>query len=161
MRPVTILLFASLAVRAQTPADIEYFDKEIKPLLRANCQGCHSANVLNSGLALDSRDAMTKGGNRGPAAKAGDGNSLLLRAVRQEGELKMPPGRKLTAEQISKLEKWVSLGLPADDGFIAAKRRKSAHWAFQPVAKPAVPAVKAAGGARNPIDNFRLAKLRE
>ncbi|MBI4623565.1 MAG: DUF1553 domain-containing protein, partial [Verrucomicrobia bacterium] len=34
-----------------------------------------------------------------------------------------------------------------------------AHWAFQPVKKPAVPAVQNAGWAKNPVDHFVLAKL--
>ncbi|MDP3072380.1 MAG: DUF1549 and DUF1553 domain-containing protein, partial [Opitutaceae bacterium] len=34
-----------------------------------------------------------------------------------------------------------------------------AHWAFQPVSKPAVPAVKNADWPKNPVDNFVLAQL--
>jgi len=124
------------AVFAQGPADVEFFDKEVRPLLRNNCQGCHSVNVLNSGLALDSREALVKGGNRGPAAVSGDMASLILQAVRHEGAVKMPPGRKLPPEQIAKLEDWVKRGMPATLEFVTAKRRKSTHWAFQPVKRP-------------------------
>lgn len=150
MRFVICSLFAAAAF-AQGPADVEFFDKEVRPLLRSSCQGCHSVNVLNSGLALDSREALVKGGNRGPAAVAGDAASLILQAVRHEGGLKMPPGRKLAPEQIAKLEEWVKRGLPATPEFVAAKRRKSTHWAFQPVKRP-----QAAG-----IDELIQAKLKE
>ncbi|MBI2686736.1 MAG: PSD1 domain-containing protein [Acidobacteria bacterium] len=148
---LAICFLLGAAAFAQAPADIEFFDKEVRPLLRANCQGCHSVNVLNSGLALDSRDGIVKGGNRGPAAVPGDNTSLMLQAVRQDGALKMPPGRKLAPEQIAKLEQWVKLGLPSTPEFAAAKRRKSTHWAFQPVKRPQV------GG----IDELVLAKLKE
>jgi len=148
---IAIYLLLAAAASAQTPADIEFFDKEVRPLLRSNCQGCHSANGLNSGLAVDSLDAMLKGGNRGPAVKAGDGASLLLQAVRHEGGLKMPPGKKLGAEQVSKLEEWVKRGLPTTAEFGAAKRRLSKHWAFQPVKRPT------AGG----IDELVVGKLKE
>jgi mono/diheme cytochrome c family protein len=150
MRLAIFALIGSAAF-AQAPADVEFFDKEVRPLLRSNCQGCHSVNGLNSGLALDSRDAILKGGNRGPAASPGDAASLLLQAVRHEGGLKMPPGKKLAPEQVAKLEDWVKRGLPSTPEFAAAKRRKSTHWAFQPVKRP----------AGNGIDDFIAAKLKE
>ncbi|MFN0106759.1 MAG: PSD1 and planctomycete cytochrome C domain-containing protein [Bryobacteraceae bacterium] len=146
-----ICLLIGGAAYAQAPADIEFFDKEVRPLLRSNCQGCHSVNVLNSGLALDSLDALVKGGNRGPAAAPGDASSLILQAVRHEGGLKMPPDKKLAPEQVAKLEDWVKRGLPSTPDFAAAKRRKSTHWAFQPVKRPS-----AAG-----IDELIQAKLKE
>jgi hypothetical protein len=43
------------------------------------------------------------------------------------------------------------------DALIKPEQRK--HWAFQPVRKPALPAVKNATWAQNPIDAFILAKL--
>jgi hypothetical protein len=156
MRPVICFLTAA-ALFAQA----DFFDKEIRPILRSNCQGCHSVNGLNSGLAVDSKEAILKGGNRGPAAKPGDAASLILQAVRQEGALKMPPTKKLEPEQIAKLEKWVADGMPAPADFVAAKRRISKHWAFQPVKRPAAPAVRNGAWVRNPIDNFILAKLEE
>jgi hypothetical protein len=50
----------------------------------------------SSGLSMDSRAEILQGGNRGPAVKAGaPGESLLVQAVEQKGDLKMPPGRRL------------------------------------------------------------------
>lgn len=153
------LIFAAGSLFAQSAADKDFFDKQVRPLLRANCSGCHSANMLNGGLALDSLEAMQKGGNRGPAVVAGDAKSLMLEAVRQDGALKMPPGKKLAAEQIAVLEQWISKGLPVAEDFRAAKRRQTRHWAFQPVQRPAAPAVSNTSWIRNPIDSFVLAKL--
>ncbi len=148
---LAICFLIGTAAYAQAPADIEFFEKEVRPLLRTNCQGCHSVNGLNSGLALDSREAIIKGGNRGPAATPGDAASLLLQAVRQDGGLKMPPKRKLAPEEVAKLEEWVKRGMVTTPEFVAAKRRKSTHWAFQPVKRPA------ASG----IDELVAAKLKE
>src|SRR4051812_5287751 len=81
-------------------------------LVRNNCQPCHNQQVRSSGLALDSRADILRGGNRGPAVKtdAPDG-SLLVRAIVQTGDLAMPPGRKLSEEQIAAIRKWIVDGM--------------------------------------------------
>jgi len=145
-----ILFLSAAALSAQ---DGDFFDKQVRPILRSNCQGCHSVNSLNSGLALDSKEAILKGGNRGPAPK------LILEAVKQEGALKMPPGKKLTAAQIATLQQWVDQGLPVTADFVQARRRTSKHWAFLPVQRPAAPVTANSAWIRNPIDGFILAKL--
>jgi hypothetical protein len=154
------LILAAGSLFAQSAADTEFFDKQVRPLLRANCNGCHSVNSLNGGLALDSLEALRKGGNRGPAATPGDNNSLILQAVRHEGALKMPLGKKLAPEQVAVLEQWIAKGLPVAQDFKAAKRRQTRHWAFQPVTRPAPPAA-AHPWIKSPVDNFILAKLAE
>ena len=68
-----------------------------------------------SSLRVDSREALLKGGNRGPAIVPGDANlSLLAKAIRHDG-LKMPVGGKLAAEEIAAIEKWINLGAPWPD----------------------------------------------
>ena len=57
----------------------------------------------------------------------------------------------------SSLGHWVLiLGLFASVTFVNAAEK---HWAFQPVKKPALPAVKDATWVRNPIDRFVLARM--
>ncbi len=120
---------------------------EALAILKKNCAGCHNANSVNGGLALDSKEAILKGGNRGPAA------TVILEAVKHAGDLKMPKGgKKLSEAEISILDQWVQSGMPAPESFLQAKRRTSKHWAFQPVhPKP----------ANATIDTFILAKLQE
>src|SRR5688572_31257619 len=70
-------------------------------LLRANCVVCHGQQNRTSGLALDGRADVLQGGNRGPAVKIGvPAESLLVTAIEQTGDLKMPPGRRLSNDQI-------------------------------------------------------------
>src|SRR5262245_20281414 len=79
---------------AQTPDPA----REAIGLLRTNCAPCHGAQNRTSGLSLASAAEILQGGNRGPAAKVGaPAESLLVRAIEQTGDLKMPPGRKLPA----------------------------------------------------------------
>jgi hypothetical protein len=159
---MTILSGFGTAVSAQSAPDgAAFFESQVRPVLRSNCLACHSVATMNSGLALDSKESLLAGGNRGPGAKPGDLQSLILKAARHEDGLAMPPGRKLKPEQIAILEQWVTQGLPVPETFAKAKRRQSNHWAFQPVQRPATPTVAKADWARNPVDTFVLAKLEE
>src|SRR5213594_1407810 len=65
---------------------IEFFEKQIRPLLASRCASCHGPAQQLSSLRLDSREAILRGGNRGPAIVPGDATtSLLARAVRHDG----------------------------------------------------------------------------
>ena len=58
---------SAVAARAQA-ADIEFFEKQVRPLLAARCYACHSVGkATRGGLALDTRETTLKGGGRGPA----------------------------------------------------------------------------------------------
>src|SRR6059058_2373643 len=136
---------------AMAAASAEYFEAKVRPVLAANCYDCHTEESLG-GLRLDSRDAMLKGGTRGPAIVPGDpDHSLLIAAVRQAGDLKMPKGGRLKPEDVEALAAWVRAGAqwPAAASAAAApkaagytiKPEQRAFWAFQPIHKPAIPQV--------------------
>ncbi|MDR3622251.1 MAG: PSD1 and planctomycete cytochrome C domain-containing protein [Paludisphaera borealis] len=155
--------FSSVAARAESPADVEDFEKHVRPLLVEHCQSCHGPEKQKGGLRLDSRPMMVEGGDTGPALEPGKPDeSLLIRAVRQTGDLKMPPKKALSKEQVAVLERWIAAGAPWPQASTpAAATRKeiwARHWAFQPVADPKPPAVGSDWG-RNPIDAFIKAKL--
>jgi mono/diheme cytochrome c family protein len=144
---------------AFSPEALSNFENNVRPLLKANCSACHNQKTRTSGLALDSREDLLTGGNRGAAVKPGSPDeSLLIRAVEQGGELKMPPAGRLKDEQIAVLRQWVKDNSPWTET-AAVKRRGADHWAFQPPKRPAVPPVKDPSWVRNPIDNFVLARL--
>ena len=63
------------------------------------------------GLRLDSREAVLKGGETGPAVVPGKPDeSLLMHAVRHRDGLAMPPKGKLNESQIAALEQWIKAG---------------------------------------------------
>ncbi len=146
---------------AQTnPGESGLFEKNVQPILRANCQACHNQQSKTSGLALDSRASVVEGGNRGPAAKPGSpAESLLIQAVEQKGDLKMPPGKKLADDQIAVLRSWIEKGMEWSKEAPVQTRRGWDHWSFQTPKHPDPPAVKNAAWVKNPIDRFVLAKL--
>ena len=151
------LLFTALPLVAQTPE--EHFATQVKPLLDAKCAACHSAQLGSGGLRLVSRQALLSGGNRGASIVPGDPDaSVLIQAVRQSGDLKMPPGGKLEPAEIATLEKWVADGAVWPGADEAAKPGAD-HWSFRPIAKPEPPSAAHPDLARNPIDRFVQARL--
>src|SRR5947199_10665245 len=136
-------MFAAGPLCGQQDADV-FFQENVQPLLKSTCVPCHNQRNRSSGLALDSRDAMLTGGNRGAAVKPGaPAESLLIRAVEQQGDLKMPPGGRLKDEQIAVLRRWIDRNAVWPEAAVAKKRPGWDHWAFQPPKRSEVPAVKA------------------
>src|SRR5262245_41696722 len=97
---VVILLLAlspSAPVAASDPG-VAFFEQKIRPVLVEHCYECHSAQAkkLKGGLLLDTQAGLRKGGDTGPAVVPGKADdSLLIQALRQGDELKMPPKGKL------------------------------------------------------------------
>src|SRR5258708_24434311 len=92
---------------------VVFFETAIRPILKNNCQACHNQKTQSSGLSLISRDSILAGGNRGAAIKTGSpAESLLVKAVEQSGDLKMPPGGKLPSDQIAAIRRWIEMGAP-------------------------------------------------
>jgi mono/diheme cytochrome c family protein len=154
---------------APTAAQLEFFENRIRPVLAQNCYKCHSAESkkVRGGLLLDTREGLRKGGETGPGLIPGDSEkSLLLKAVRHtDPDLQMPPkGEKLSETQIADLVAWVKMGAPdprvTKPAIAVKKHGDRSHWAFQPVAKPAVPSIaNRESSIENPIDAFVVAKL--
>src|ERR1700737_2903836 len=92
--------------------DEQFFQDKVRPILAEKCYPCHT-DTATSQLRVDSREALLKGGSRGPAIMPGEPDkSLLIEAVRQTGALKMPMGGQLTQQQVADLVAWVRMGAP-------------------------------------------------
>ena len=119
------------------------FRQEVWPILQARCIACHGPDKQKSSLRVDTRSGLVKGGDSGPALVPGEPTkSYLLELVSAKaGDLRMPPeGEALSATQIDTLRRWIADGAtwPAD---FAPASTAAKHWAFQPVARPAVPEI--------------------
>src|SRR5437667_919766 len=95
---------------------IEFYEKQVQPILTENCYKCHShqADKIKGSFVLDSREGLLKGGETGPAIVPGEPEkSLLIKAVRHTDEdLQMPPKKTLPVEQINILVEWIKIGAP-------------------------------------------------
>jgi hypothetical protein len=171
----TFLLLLSLALavparaQAPTPAAAEFFEKEVRPLLVERCLKCHGDQKPKGGLHLTSQAGVLKGGDTGPAAVAGKpDDSLLIQAVRQGGELKMPPKEKLKDREIETLTRWVKMGLPWPQGailtpppdkkFVITDEQRR-FWAWQSVKVVPPARAKDTTWARSDLDRYVLGAL--
>ena len=149
---------------------LEFFERNVRPLLVDNCHSCHSlaAQENQGGLLLDSRAAILKGGDSGEAIVPGKPQeSLLIGAVNYE-DYEMPPKGQLSEDQIAILTKWIQTGAawPAEseiangaalEEFDLEARRKD-HWVWQPVQNPTPPEVDSKRWSSSLIDQFIHAK---
>jgi mono/diheme cytochrome c family protein len=162
------LLPATLyAAPPANPQAVEFFEKHVRPVLATKCQSCHGAKRQQGGLRLDSHSSLLKGSDNGAVIVPGQPDkSLLVKAIRYDGDVQMPPKGKLSDEAIAHLTEWVKMGAPwpeevgkADSSSQSVAEVRRTHWAFQPVRKPILPAVKKADWVKKPIDAFVLAGL--
>jgi cytochrome c551/c552 len=108
---VFFLGFASLSAGAGHDADVRFFDERVAPILSKRCLACHNEELKNGGISFLDRKSLLKGGSRGPAVVPGKpGASILVIALKHEGELQMPPGPKLPKKEIEVLTAWVARG---------------------------------------------------
>jgi hypothetical protein len=166
--PVCIILFwFCTPVQGQrfSTEQVEFFEKQIRPVLLEKCLVCHGANVAKVKLRLDSREGVLKGSSSGTVVTARQpGKSRLIEVLHYQGEVQMPPVGKLTDAEIKAFEKWIEADLPWPENTrlpspetIQSAGKK--HWAFQPVVLPNVPPVTDKAWACTPIDHFILASL--
>jgi cytochrome c5 len=103
------------AETAPTVEDLQqqFFESRVRPLLSTKCQECHGDGIAEAGLRLDSRKALIRGADSGPVVVPGKANeSRLLAVVRHADDIAMPPEGKLSDDEISVLETWISAGAP-------------------------------------------------
>jgi len=175
------ILAAFLLSSAALPQDdaaqrerLAFFEKRIRPVLVDRCYSCHSstAEKVKGNLLLDTHDGLLKGGDLGPSIVAGDPDKgLLLKALKwTDDDLRMPPKKRLPADVVADFETWIRQGAVDPRTSVAAVATKKPppdfatarqRWPFMPVKEPALPAADATDWARNPIDRFLLARLRE
>src|SRR5579864_2351918 len=110
MRTFLLLILLGPLAGAESQDDsasIEFFEKNVRPVLVDRCYSCHSATAakLKGGLRLDSLEAALKGGDSGPAlVPAHPEKSPLIEAVTYKNvELRMPPKGRLPENQIADL----------------------------------------------------------
>lgn len=150
---------------------IAFFESKIRPALIDHCYRCHSteSGKTKGGLKLDTREALLRGGENGPAIVPGSSaRSLLFNAItHSDSEMEMPPKGKLSPQIIEDFRRWIDMGAPdpreGESGLtvqsqvdVEAGRQ---WWAYRQPTKPEVPVPLGSSWARTDIDRFVLARL--
>ena len=130
------------------------FNRDVRPILSEKCFACHGpdAATREADLRLDTEEGAKAEGIivEGKSSES----EFVVRILTDDADDIMPPpgARKdLTAEEIKILSEWVDAGA-----------EWQAHWSFITPQRPDVPQPEGvAKWARNPIDHFVFAELRE
>ncbi len=156
-------------------------------LLKSKCVSCHGADQVESGLRLDSRAALLKGGERGAAiVERNPTASLLFQCVTGESgeELRMPPKNPLNQTEIDLLKRWLSHGAlwpeqvqadmqasaatePLGDAWSDPRNpivkifggQRLDLWSLKPISQPVATSTPATSWCRNEIDHFVAAQF--
>jgi hypothetical protein len=146
-----LLLVSSAPARGSGPD----FQKEVRPILSANCFHCHGNDRTTRmvGLRLDVKEGLYSTRRSGPLIVPGKPEKSLLyqRISAKDAARRMPPPqahKTLTPAEIGTIRRWIESGAEWKE-----------HWAFRPPARPAPPEVKRSDWPRNAIDRFVLARL--
>lgn len=157
-----LLTATALLLPQQLRAEKIDFARDVAPILEERCWHCHGADEQESGLRLDRRVRMLRGGDSGlPAIVPGKAEkSYLVEVINHtDQEMAMPPDEeKLPAKEIALLTRWINEGAFWPGQMQAAEAEKTEHWSFQPVVRGATPSIS---GARTPVDAFLLDTLRK
>ena len=144
-------------------ADEVDFERDIAPIFEESCLYCHGEDEQESGLRLDRRVSLLRGGDSGLAAIVpGDPQKSYLIDVIQhvDEEMAMPPDdEKLSDDDIALLTQWIKEGAIWPGQMESVAREKSDHWSFQPVERPPVPGVES--DAAHPVDRFLIDRLKD
>jgi cytochrome c553 len=151
-------------------AEVIDFERQVRPLLVARCGECHGADTQESRLRLDVKHRAERGGDFGPVIIPGKAaeSEILRRVTSTDAKKRMPPeGERLSASEIELLTRWIDSGAEWPESAADRIARETDrdprldHWAWQPVARPAVPPARPGWPRGNTIDRFVQERLAE
>jgi mono/diheme cytochrome c family protein len=168
LRLTSLLAIAAVpAVAADLPPPVDRkvdYERDIRPLFVKHCYSCHGPVKQRSGLRLDRKGDAMQGGDSGQVVISGkSSDSPLVRLVAGlDPDRVMPPkGERLSAQQIGLLRAWIDQGADWPGDAETADPRD--WWSLRPLTRPPLPKQNSVdeSWARNHVDRFILAKLRE
>ncbi len=142
---------------ANSEAEAIDFSQDVRPILSEHCFACHGpdAKTRKADLRLDVKEDAFRERDGYAVIVPGDldASELLYRITTDDKLDKMPPSegeKHLSEEQVQILQRWVEQGAPWEE-----------HWAFIAPEKAPRPEVRQGDWAKDPLDDFILARLEE
>src|SRR5437867_10275806 len=109
---------------ATAPAKVSYY-RDIRPILQANCQGCHQPAKSKGGYVMTEFKRLLAGGDNEGAAivpNHPEQSAILKMITPMDGEVRMPKGKTpLLDREVALLQSWIQQG--ADDDTPADAKR--------------------------------------
>jgi len=132
------------------------FSRDIRPILNANCTGCHGGVKKNGNVSFLYREQVIAKGKSGkPTVVPGDSadSEMYRRITTDDPDDIMPQpdhGPPLKAREIALIKQWIDEGAQWNN-----------HWSFEKPLSYKAPEVSSPSWLKNKIDPFILAKLDE
>ena len=115
--PLFLSIFVATFAQQNSAADqkpVSYY-KEIVPILKRSCTGCHHPGKLKGQLDVTTYEALKKGGKHGAGFKPGDPKSSVLVEEISGEEPSMPAeGDPLAKEEVALIARWIAQGAKDD-----------------------------------------------
>ncbi len=94
------------------------YDKQVRPIFQAQCQGCHQPAKAGGGYVMTAFDRLLKGGESDDSAivpgKPGESH-LVEQITPKDGKAEMPQGKTpLSAGEIELITRWIGEGASDD-----------------------------------------------
>ncbi len=152
--PLAIVTMLVLAAGGAGDRPVD-FNRDVRPILAARCFNCHGpdAESRKAGLRLDDphEAKASRDGHAAIVAGDPDASEVWRRLLSEDPDERMPPkGTPLTAAERNTIKAWIEQGAPY-----------AAHWSWEPVKPPVVPAVRDGSWPRGDVDRFVLAGLEQ
>ena len=145
---LALVATASLCARPACAGPEPDFNRDIRPILAANCFACHGpdAGARQADLRLDTSAGATadREGSRAIVPGNPAASEVLVRIRSTDPDVVMPPphtNKALSDKDRAALERWIESGAAY-----------GTHWAYGPLQRPDLPRGTASG--RHPVDAF-------
>lgn len=108
-----LILLLSCSIVEAAP-EVSYY-KDLVPILKRSCTGCHHPGKLKGQLDLTTYEALKKGGKHGAGFNIGNAKGSHIIEQISGDEPAMPEeGDKLTKAEVALFEKWIAEGAKDD-----------------------------------------------
>jgi WD40 repeat protein len=109
------MLTLMLALRPQAQAAPVQFEREIAPILRSYCAGCHNDADHEGDFSVETFARLRQGGDKGdPVVPGQPDRSFLIRSLERTAKPHMPPKDEpqVPAQELALLKRWIAEGAP-------------------------------------------------
>src|SRR5262245_20481313 len=113
------VLIAGAAVLAAPAANnkedkgADFYKEKIAPILNDQCLKCHGGAKTRNGVDVSDHAHLLKRADNGfPVVPGKPEQSLIIRVIRYDGKIVMPPKARLSDQEIKDLTEWVKRGAP-------------------------------------------------